>query len=146
MPGTSRKQKQIAKSKRKIWRVDSVLWFGKHKGKTIRQVLYSDKPYLKWLANQPEPKPNKRSWRMRTLKSYLKRLLKNPPPQEKQCKAPNTYVCRDCGHEQPHYRYEFFRAADPRCRHCGGLLDHIKDARLAHECNDSQESLVGRDV
>jgi hypothetical protein len=72
----SRKDRQIGRSRKRIADMDCALWFGKHKGKTVRHVLYFDKPYLQWLANQPEPPATKQQWRMKTLKDFLKKRLR----------------------------------------------------------------------
>jgi uncharacterized protein (DUF3820 family) len=46
----------------------SVLWFGRHKDKAIRDV---PRAYLAWLAGQPKG----RSWRLEGLKLFLRRHL-----------------------------------------------------------------------
>ncbi len=47
---------------------NSVLWFGPHKDKRIRET---PRPYLVWLAQQPDDW----SWRMRGLKLFLRQYL-----------------------------------------------------------------------
>lgn len=43
------------------------LWFGKHKGKTIKTVIRTDRAYLKWLATSGPA----RNWKMDALKRYI---------------------------------------------------------------------------
>jgi len=46
------------------WNASSKLWFGKHKGKAIRDI---PRDYLEWLVKQPEPT----SWRLKRLRGFL---------------------------------------------------------------------------
>lgn len=36
------------------WKMDSVLGFGKHQGKTIEEVIQEDKSYIKWMIEKFE--------------------------------------------------------------------------------------------
>jgi len=88
LPGTSR---PTSRKLRRIQSLDARLWFGKYKGKTIRQVMKADISYLHWLANAPDAprrantvtntplrdpptKTNLSRSRMTTLKNFLKTL------------------------------------------------------------------------
>lgn len=39
-------------------------------------------------------------------------------------RPPAPSVCRDCGASQTVPRYAYFKAGQPRCQACGGLLDY----------------------
>lgn len=53
-------------------------------------------------------------------KTKFRRDGKNEPEK----RPPASSKCIDCGSVQTVPRYEFFRAARPKCSACGGLLEY----------------------
>lgn len=42
-----------------------------------------------------------------------------------------AYKCNDCGNRQEHFKFQFFKAAPPRCTGCGGALTRVKPPKRA---------------
>lgn len=68
----SKGRKKARKHQDRLQSMATVLWFGKHKGCTVQEVLHDNPNYLTWLVAQPI-KTN--SWRLRILVPFLRKLL-----------------------------------------------------------------------
>lgn len=51
-----------------------------------------------------------------------RRPWQGPKPKKRQ---PAPSKCRDCGHEAVIPRYEYYKAARPRCVACGGTMEYL---------------------
>lgn len=50
--------------------------------------------------------------------------MKGKPRVRAKVSRPSQSVCRDCGHRAVIPRFEFFKAARPRCIRCGATLEY----------------------
>lgn len=57
---------------------------------------------------------------------------------------PSKAICRDCGHAEPHFRFEFHKASPPRCQRCGGLLERSIHLRWAKSAESPATNLHGK--
>ena len=76
-PREERRSKRAKKNKARTQRIKRLqsmstkLWFGVHKGQTVRDLMTEDPTYLQFLAKS---KPQGRYWRMRALVDFLQTL------------------------------------------------------------------------
>jgi len=74
----SKERKQAHVTTQRLQSYDTRLWFGKHKDKTVREVLSKDPGYIAFLCRS-EPPTN--AWRMKALVQFLKQIMSRHSPQ-----------------------------------------------------------------
>lgn len=70
----SRKNRHVATNR--LQSLQTVLWFGKHKGKSVGHILKADSSYLDFLVRTAETK-QQNNWRMDALVQFLAKIISN---------------------------------------------------------------------